>query len=125
MSRRIFATIPWGDSSCPCWPGTIASAFEVFCYAQVPRPDEMTGQLQAYADAWRNIVGISDEQAAEMIRQDRIDILVDLAMHTANNRLLVFARKPAPVQVTYLGLCRRHRLGDHGLSPDRSLSRSR
>ena len=46
-------------------------------------PDEMTAKLQAHADGWRNIVGLSDEQAAEMIRQDRIDILVDLAMHTA------------------------------------------
>jgi len=54
---------------------------------------------------WRDTARFSDEQAAELIRQDRIDILVDLTMHMANNRLLVFARKPAPVQVTYLAYC--------------------
>ena len=49
--------------------------------------------------------GLSDEQLADAVRQDRIDILVDLTMHMARNRLLVFARKPAPVQVTYLAYC--------------------
>jgi predicted O-linked N-acetylglucosamine transferase (SPINDLY family) len=77
-------------------------AVEVFAYAQVPVPDEMTQRLRSQTDAWRSLVGLSDDQAAELIRQDRIDILVDLAMHTSGNRLLVFARKPAPVQVTYL-----------------------
>jgi protein O-GlcNAc transferase len=76
---------------------------EVYCYAQVVRPDAKTLQFQHHAAAWRNIVGISDEQVAAQIRQDRIDILVDLKLHTAENRLLVFARKPAPVQVTWLG----------------------
>ena len=79
------------------------TAFEIFAYAQVPVPDAMTQRLRTHADAWRSLVGLSDAQAAELIRQDRIDILVDLAGHTANNRLLVFARKPAPVQVTWLG----------------------
>lgn len=78
-------------------------AFRTFCYAQVAAPDTLTAKLQAEADVWRSIVGLSDEQAAEMIRQDQIDILVDLAAHTAKNRLLIFARKPAPVQVTFLG----------------------
>jgi protein O-GlcNAc transferase len=76
--------------------------FEVFAYAQVPVPDAMTLQLRAHADQWHSLVGLSDEQAAALIRDHQIDILVDLALHTAHNRLLVFARKPAPVQVTYL-----------------------
>ncbi|MGA2500518.1 MAG: tetratricopeptide repeat protein [Tepidisphaeraceae bacterium] len=78
---------------------------EVFAYAQVAVPDAMTQRLHACTDHWRGIVGLADAQVADLIRQDRIDILVDLAMHTAHNRLLVFARKPAPIQVTYLGYC--------------------
>src|SRR5262249_10979569 len=56
----------------------------------------------AHADGWRDAYGHSDEQLAQAIRGDRIDLLVDLTMHMANGRLLAFARKPAPVQVTYL-----------------------
>ena len=84
----------------------------------------MTERCRAQADVWRNVFGFSDEQLADAIRQDRIDILVDLTMHMANNRLLVFARKPAPVQVTYLAYAGTTGLSDDGLSPDRSLSRS-
>ena len=78
-------------------------ALEIFCYAQVPVADAMTGRMARQADVWRSIVGLSDGRVAELIREDRIDILVDLGGHTNNNRLLVFARKPAPVQVTWLG----------------------
>ena len=77
--------------------------FRVFCYADVLRPDAVTQRLQQCADTWVSIVGWSDQQVAERIRQDAIDILVDLTGHTDKNRLLVFARKPAPVQVNYLG----------------------
>ena len=77
--------------------------FEVYCYSCSSSADDMTRRLQGYADCWRHIAGMSDEEAAQRIRDDRIDILVDLAGHTANNRLLTFARKPAPVQVAYLG----------------------
>ena len=80
-------------------------SFEIFCYASVRIPDAMTDRCRAHADVWRDVLGLSDEQVADAIRQDRIDILVDLTMHMANNRLLVFARKPAPVQVTYLAYC--------------------
>jgi protein O-GlcNAc transferase len=76
--------------------------FEICCYADVPAPDEATNRLQSYADLWRNIAGLTDEQVANMIRQDGIDILVDLTMHMARSRLLVFAHKPAPVQVCWL-----------------------
>jgi protein O-GlcNAc transferase len=76
--------------------------FEIVCYSQVSHPDKTTAELRAHANAWRNIAGLNDADVAELIRQDRIDILVDLSMHTANNRLLAFARKPAPIQVSYL-----------------------
>jgi protein O-GlcNAc transferase len=75
---------------------------EIFCYAQVARPDAITERIRGYAHQWRNIVGMTDAQVAEQINQDRIDILIDLAAHAAGNRLLAFARKPAPVQATYL-----------------------
>lgn len=77
--------------------------FEIICYAQLLHPDAMTSQIQPHADLWRNITGVPDERVAQQIRQDRIDILVDLALHTAGNRLPIFARKPAPVQVTFAG----------------------
>jgi protein O-GlcNAc transferase len=78
-------------------------AIEVFAYAQVPIADKMTARLKSHCDAWRDIAGLSDERVAETIRQDQIDILIDLAGHTSHNRLLVFARKLAPVQATWLG----------------------
>jgi predicted O-linked N-acetylglucosamine transferase (SPINDLY family) len=77
--------------------------YEIACYANVPRPDAMTQRLQGYADIWRSTVGLSDQQVAELVRGDQIDILVDLELHAAKNRLLMFARKPAPVQVAWLG----------------------
>ena len=76
---------------------------EIFCYADVRRPDGITARIRKLADHYRSIVGLTDDRVAEEIHKDRIDILIDLAGHTANNRLLVFARKPAPVQVTWLG----------------------
>jgi protein O-GlcNAc transferase len=76
---------------------------ELFCYADVPQPDATTGRLQAHADTWRSLVGLSDAQAAAVIRQDDTDILVDLAGHSGGNRMRAFARKPAPIQVSYLG----------------------
>jgi protein O-GlcNAc transferase len=79
------------------------SQFEVFAYSQTSAPDPTTQRLRSHIDHWRNIVTLTDAQAADQIRTDQIDILIDLAGHTAGNRLLVFARKPAPIQVTWLG----------------------
>lgn len=76
---------------------------EVFAYAELAREDAGTAHYRAYADHWVSTIGLSDDELAERIRADRIDILVDLAGHTANNRLGVFARKPAPVSVSWLG----------------------
>lgn len=77
--------------------------FEIFAYAEVPCPDETTARFRVLTDFWRDTVGRGDKEVAELIRADEIDILVDLAGHTAGNRLPVFARRPAPVQVTWLG----------------------
>ncbi|MCL2647525.1 MAG: tetratricopeptide repeat protein [Phycisphaerales bacterium] len=77
--------------------------FEIFCYSDVRFPGQITARFQSYADHFRPVVHLSDEQLAQSIRNDRIDILVDLALHMANNRLLVFARKPAPIQMTFAG----------------------
>ncbi len=77
--------------------------FEITCYAQMLGSDAMTARFQQCADRWRNIALLSDEQVADQIRDDNIDLLVDLALHSAGNRLRVFARKPAPLQVTFAG----------------------
>ncbi len=78
-------------------------AVEIFAYADVEHKDEMTRRLRSHTHHWRDIWGLSDEAAADLIREDGIDILVDLAGHSANNRLGLFALKPAPVQVAWLG----------------------
>ncbi len=78
-------------------------AVEVFCYADVVRPDRTTGRLRSLADVWRSVVGMRNDEIIEQIRRDGIDILVDLSGHTSQNRLLIFAAKPAPIQATWLG----------------------
>ncbi len=77
--------------------------FEIFCYSGVTKPDAVTERFRALASGWRETNGVPDEALAATIRSDEIDILVDLALHTAHNRLLVFARKPAPVQFSFAG----------------------
>jgi len=89
----------------PVLKGHDHEAVEVYCYAEVPQPDEVSGRLESEVDHWRTTVGRSDAQVARQIHEDAIDILVDLAGHTANNRLGIFTYKPAPIQVTYLGYC--------------------
>jgi predicted O-linked N-acetylglucosamine transferase (SPINDLY family) len=77
--------------------------FEIFCYSDVVMPDTITQRIRSHADVWRQTAGMPDEQLAELIRRDRIDILIDLTGHMAGNRLPVFARKPAPIQMTWPG----------------------
>jgi predicted O-linked N-acetylglucosamine transferase (SPINDLY family) len=79
--------------------------YEILCYSSGRIADGMTGQLRKHCDGWHDIARVSDNDLADLIRQDRIDILVDLDSHTPMNRLLAFARKPAPIQVTYLAYC--------------------
>jgi protein O-GlcNAc transferase len=77
--------------------------FEIFCYHNLSDEDEMTERMKGYADHWRNIVDISDDEVSELVRNDNIDILVDLSGHTGSGRILVFAHKPAPVQISWIG----------------------
>jgi len=79
------------------------SEFEVLCYTSGKQEDEITRRLRSLCDVWRDISWLPDQNSADRIRADGIDILVDLAGHAAGGRLLLFARKPAPVQVTWLG----------------------
>ena len=79
------------------------ASFAVHCYYGHRGEDGITGALKRCADVWRSTIGIGDDAMADMVRSDGIDILVDLAGHTGNNRLPVFARRPAPVQVTWAG----------------------
>jgi protein O-GlcNAc transferase len=76
---------------------------ETFCYSDRIAQDGLTHRLQAAAAGWRDVIGLNDERLAERIRADWIDILFDLAGHTAGHRLLVFARKPAPIQISWIG----------------------
>jgi predicted O-linked N-acetylglucosamine transferase (SPINDLY family) len=77
--------------------------FEIFCYSGVIKPDAVTRQIESYAHVWREIASLSDDELAGLIRQDHIDVLIDLTQHMGKNRLLMFARRPAPVQVAWLG----------------------
>ena len=79
--------------------------FEIFCYAShhEQRSDETSRRLQGLAEHWRFVKHLDDPELARLIRDDAIDILVDLAGHTANNRLPAFTYRPAPIQATYLG----------------------
>ena len=91
---------PVGFFFAPVFTHHDKEAFELFCYAGVRHPDALTAQCQAGADHWYEVTALSDAALAERIRADRIDILIDLSGHTRGHRLLTFARKPAPVQVT-------------------------
>lgn len=76
---------------------------ELYCYAHVQVPDQTTHRLKAKFDHYRNIADLATPEVVELIRRDGVDILVDLAGHAGNERLVVLGYKPAPVQATYLG----------------------
>jgi predicted O-linked N-acetylglucosamine transferase (SPINDLY family) len=78
------------------------SDYEVICYASMRHPDAVTGRLRIHTDGWRDIASIGDAAVADLVREDGVDVLVDLAMHSAGGRPLLFARKPAPVQICWL-----------------------
>jgi predicted O-linked N-acetylglucosamine transferase (SPINDLY family) len=77
--------------------------FAIVCYADVAAPDSVTAELKSMSDEWYPCYQMPDEQLAKYVRKNGIDILVDLAQHSGSNRMLVFARKPAPVQISWLG----------------------
>lgn len=79
------------------------SRVEVYFYSETTTEDGTTAAVRELSDGWCATRGLSDDTLCEQIRGDQIDILIDLAGHTAGNRLAVFARKPAPVQVSFLG----------------------
>ena len=76
--------------------------FETYAYANLEREDEITERLRKKFDHWHDIAFMDDDAVADLIEKDRIDILMDISGHTRGNRLMVFARKPAPIQVTWL-----------------------
>ena len=77
---------------------------ELIAYPTHPKEDELSARIKPFFSAWKPLVGLSDEAAARLIHADGVHVLIDLSGHTAHNRLPVFAWKPAPVQVTWLGL---------------------
>jgi predicted O-linked N-acetylglucosamine transferase (SPINDLY family) len=79
------------------------SQAQINCYSDRTRRDEMTDRFRAAASQWREVASWSNRRVEEQIRADRIDILFDLAGHTGKNRLLVFASRPAPIQITWIG----------------------
>jgi predicted O-linked N-acetylglucosamine transferase (SPINDLY family) len=81
------------------------SRFELACYSDVRAPDELTARIRSHADLWRDVFDLCDLKLAEKIRDDNVDVLFDLAAHSRGHRLRTFARRPAPVQVTYLAYC--------------------
>jgi predicted O-linked N-acetylglucosamine transferase (SPINDLY family) len=80
-----------------------AESCETICYSDRVQEDDLTRRFRRSAHVWREVHGLSDEALAEQIRADCVDILFDLFGHTARSRLLVFARKPAPIQATWIG----------------------
>lgn len=98
-----FKRHPVGDFLNSLFRARDGNELEFVCYSDVPVKQPMTEWFESHADEWRDIGRMPDEDVADLIRRDRIDILIDLAGHTGQNRLLVFARKPAPVQVTWMG----------------------
>jgi predicted O-linked N-acetylglucosamine transferase (SPINDLY family) len=87
----------------PLLDGLDGDAVETYAYADLARPDGVTERLRRSVTHWRDVWRMSDAALVDLVRGDRIDLLIDLAGHTADNRLTAFGRRAAPVQVAYLG----------------------
>ena len=92
-----------GRTLLPCFEAHDRSQFDLVCYSGSLPADAIGRRFRELSSEWRLTTPLSDDALARQIREDRIDILVDLALHTAHHRLLVFARRPAPVQISWLG----------------------
>jgi predicted O-linked N-acetylglucosamine transferase (SPINDLY family) len=79
------------------------SRFGVVAFSDTRRADDVTPRLRALCEGWHDTVGVTDDVVAAQVVAEKLDVLIDLAGHTADNRLTLFARRAAPVQVTYLG----------------------
>jgi protein O-GlcNAc transferase len=120
-----FRDHPVGRFVLPLFERQDRERFEILCYSGTVRTDWLTERFRALAGGWRSTLGVSDARLAEMIREDGVDILVDLALHTSGNRLLTFARKPAPLLVSFGGYpgsagvdAIEHRISDRFLEGD-------
>lgn len=80
-----------------------ANTIELIAYSADGREDVVTSRLKQHFSEWKSLVGLDDQAAAKLIHDDGVHVLIDLSGHSSGNRLPVFARKPAPVQVSWLG----------------------
>jgi predicted O-linked N-acetylglucosamine transferase (SPINDLY family) len=90
---------PVGQLAVPTIEGLARLGYFVACYSNSLRHDDLTDRFIATAGIWRDVAGLSDDRLADLIRTDRIDILIDLSGYSGGNRLFAFAQKPAPIQV--------------------------
>ncbi|MDP6445710.1 MAG: tetratricopeptide repeat protein [Pirellulaceae bacterium] len=98
-----FSNHPVGIFLAPVLERLPRDEFQVVCYSNRSAHDNQTERVRMASDEWRDIVDSSDDDVAAQIARDGVDVLFDLAGHTDNNRLSVFARRAAPVQITWLG----------------------
>jgi protein O-GlcNAc transferase len=98
-----FCDHPVGRSLLPLFENRDPQQIEIVCYSDVRLNDATNAKLKSVADQWVDVRGMNDAAVAGKIAGEQIDILVDTTLHTAGSRLLVFAREPAPVQLTMLG----------------------
>ncbi len=92
-----------GRTLLPCFEAHDRSQFDIICYSGAPVTEPVGERFRQGSAVWREVARFSDERLAAQIREDRIDVLIDLSLHTAQNRVATFARKPAPVQIAWLG----------------------
>ncbi|HYH19087.1 MAG TPA: tetratricopeptide repeat protein [Azospirillum sp.] len=101
LSTDLRAFQPVTRNLLPVFAARDRDRFELFCYADVARPDATTARFRALCDGWRDVAGLDDRTVADMVRADGIDVLVVLAGHFDRNRPMVCAHRPAPVQVSH------------------------